>query len=136
MRKGPIPLDVHAGIEPVVAIVVIAAPWIFGFSDVHSATAISIIVGVVMLLSGAMTKWRLALVRLIPLRAHFVTDLVLGAFLILAPFIFGFSHNGAATRFTIIVGALELLTALTTRWDPADARDREKRASANVAAAR
>jgi uncharacterized membrane protein HdeD (DUF308 family) len=118
MRKGFIPLDMHAGLEPIVAIVLIAAPWIFGFSDVHSATVISIIVGVVMLLSGAMTRWRLAVVRVIPLRVHFMTDLVLGALLILAPFIFGFSGNGAATRFMIIIGALELLTALSTRWEP------------------
>src|SRR5947207_15396360 len=106
MRRGLIPLDVHAAIEPIVAIVLIAAPWIFGFSDVNSAKVISIIVGAIMLLSGSMTRWRLSLLKLIPLRVHFMTDLVLGAFLIVSPFIFGFSSNGAATRFTIIYGAL------------------------------
>ncbi|MFL5859993.1 MAG: SPW repeat protein [Solirubrobacteraceae bacterium] len=127
MRKGFIPVDVHAAIEPIIAIILIAAPWIFGFSDVHSATVISIIVGAVMLLSGAMTQWRLALVRVIPLRVHFMTDLVLGALLIVVPFIFGFSSNGAATRFMIIVGALELATALSTRWEPvADADSRRR----------
>lgn len=134
MRKGLIPLDVHAGIEPVIAIVLIAAPWIFGFSDVHSATVISIIVGAVMLLSGAMTQWRVALVRVIPLRMHFMTDLVLGALLILAPFIFGFSGNGAATRFMIIVGALEVATALSTRWEPV--ADRDSRRHSGVSTAR
>jgi len=133
MRKGFIPLDVHAGIEPIVAIVLIAAPWIFGFSDVHSATVISIIVGAVMLLSGAMTQWRLALVRVIPLRVHFMTDLFLGAALILVPFIFGFSGNGAATRFMIIVGALELLTAVSTRWEPLTEEDRRRHSGLSTA---
>ncbi len=136
MRRGFISLETHARIEPVAAIVLIVAPWIFGFSDVHSATAVSIIVGVAMLLSGAMTQWRLALVRVIPVRVHFMADLVLGAFLVLSPFIFGFSDNGAATRFTIIAGALELVTALSTRWEPAELGRRDRRQSSGAAAAR
>src|SRR4051794_10306618 len=117
MPKGPIPLRAHAALEPVVAIVLIAAPWIFGFDDVSSATAVSIAVGVIMLISGMATRWRLSLVKLIPLRAHFMTDLLLGAVLIVAPFVAGDSDRGDATRFLVIMGALELLTALSTRWD-------------------
>src|SRR3954465_12129294 len=117
MPKGPIPLKAHAALEPIVAIVLIAAPWIFGFNDVGSATAVSIIVGALMLISGATTRWRLSLVKLIPLRTHFRMDLVLGAILIVAPFVFGDSDRGDATRFLVIMGVLELMTALGTRWD-------------------
>jgi hypothetical protein len=133
MRKGFIPLDVHAAIEPIAAIVLIAGPWIFGFSDVHSATVISVVVGVAMLLSGAMTQWRLALVRVIPLRVHFMTDLVLGAVLIVVPFIFGFSGSGGPTRFMIIMGALELVTALSTRWEPVAEPDAHRRSGLSTA---
>jgi hypothetical protein len=121
MDRGPIPLNVHAAIEPLIAIVIIAAPWIFGFSDVDSAKAVCIAVGVVMLIAGSMTDWRVSLVRLIPLRIHLMTDLLLGAVLILSPFVFGFSDEGGATRFTIIAGVLEMLTALATRWSPSEA---------------
>jgi hypothetical protein len=117
MPKGPIPLRVHAAIEPIVAIVLIAAPWIFGFNDVGSSTAVSIVVGALMLISGMSTRWRLSLVKLIPLRTHFRMDLVLGVVLIVAPFVFGDSDRGDATRFLVIMGVLELLTALGTRWD-------------------
>jgi hypothetical protein len=41
--------------------------------------------------------------------------------LILSPFVLGFSDNGGATRFTVIAGVLEILAALATRWDPAEA---------------
>jgi SPW repeat len=129
MERGPIPLNVHAALEPLMAIVIIAAPWIFGFSDVNGATVICVIVGIVMLLAGAMTDWRLSLVRLIPLRMHFATDLVLAAVLVLSPFVFGFSDEGGATRFTIIVGVLELMTALSTRWDPVEAEEYHTRSS-------
>jgi SPW repeat len=47
--------------------------------------------------------------------------LLIGVVLIISPFVFGYSGNGAATRFAIIFGAFELLTALGTRWqEPAD----------------
>jgi SPW repeat len=123
MDRGPIPLNTHAAIEPLIAAIVIAAPWLFGFSDVDSAKAVCIVVGLVMLIGGSMTDWRFSLVRVIPLRAHLMTDLLLAAVLILSPFIFGFSDEGGATRFTIIAGVLELMAALMTRWDPAEAEE-------------
>src|SRR5215213_8012882 len=99
MRRGPIPLNAHAAIEPLIAIVLIASPWIFGVSDVDDARIIGIAAGVLMLAAGAMTRWRMSLVKLLSLETHFTTDLVLGAALILSPFVFGFSDEGGATRF-------------------------------------
>jgi hypothetical protein len=110
----------HAALEPFMAALLIASPWIFGFSDVSDAKTLVIAVGIIMLITGAMTRWRYAIARVIPLEMHFAADLALGALLILSPFIFGFSDAGAAARFTIIVGAGEILAALATRWDPAE----------------
>jgi hypothetical protein len=123
MRRGPIALNMHAAVEPLIAIVIIAAPWIFGFSDAEDAKIVCIAVGAVTLIAGSMTDWRLSIARVIPLRIHMMTDLALGAVLILAPFVLGFSDNGGATRFTVIAGVLEILTALATRWDPVEAQE-------------
>jgi SPW repeat-containing protein len=119
MRRGFIPVNTHAAVEPLAAAILVASAWIFGFSHVGSAKGVAIAVGIVMLLSGSTTRWRFSVLKVIPLRVHFMTDVALGMLLVLSPFIFGFSHNGAATRFMIIAGVLELLTALSTRWDPA-----------------
>jgi hypothetical protein len=121
MDRGPIPLNLHAALEPLIALLIVAAPWIFGFSENDSATAICVLVGVVMLLVGSMTDWRLSLVRLIPLRGHLTGDLLVGAVLILSPLIFGFADQGGPTRFMVIAGLLELTTALMTRWDRTEA---------------
>jgi SPW repeat len=121
MDRGPIPLNLHAALEPLIALVIIAAPWIFRFSNTGSATAICVVVGIVMLLVGSMTDWRMSLVRLIPLRMHLTGDLLLGAVLILSPLIFGFADEGGPTRFMVIAGVLELMTALMTRWDRTEA---------------
>jgi hypothetical protein len=74
-----------------------------------------------MLLVGSLTDWRLSLMRLIPLRAHLTGDLVLGAVLILSPLVFGFANEGGPTRFMVLAGVLELMTALMTRWDRTEA---------------
>jgi hypothetical protein len=133
MDRGPIPLNLHAALEPLMAVVIIAAPWIFGFSDTDSATVICVLVGVVMLLLGSITDWRLSLMRLIPLRMHLTGDLVLGAVLVLSPLIFGFADEGGPTRFMVIAGVLELMAALMTRWDRTEAEStytRERPANA------
>jgi hypothetical protein len=121
MKRGPISPNTHGAVEPVVALLFIVAPWLFGFSDITEATVISIIVGATMLVAGMLTQWRYSVLKLIPLRTHFMADVALGGLLILSPFIFGFSEEGGATRFMIVAGVLELLTALSTRWDPREA---------------
>jgi len=121
MDRGPLPLRVHAAIEPLIGLVLILSPWIFGFSDANDAQVLCIVLGVIVIMSGAMTDWRVSLARVIPLKVHFMTDLLIAAVLIVAPFVLGYSGNGAATRFTIIAGVLEGIAALSTRWDPAEA---------------
>jgi prepilin signal peptidase PulO-like enzyme (type II secretory pathway) len=134
MDRGPIPLNVHAALEPLIAVIVIAAPWIFGFSDTDSATVICVLVGVTMLLVGSLTDWRMSLARVIPLRMHMMGDLGLALVLLLSPLIFGFADEGGPTRFMVIAGALEAMTALMTRWDRAEAEPtytRERRTPAH-----
>jgi SPW repeat len=121
MDRGPIPLNLHAALEPLIALVIVAAPWIFRFSETTTATVICVVVGLTLLLVGSMTDWRLSRVRLIPLRLHLMGDLVLGAVLVLSPLIFGFSDEGGPTRFMVVAGVLELMTALMTRWDRTEA---------------
>jgi hypothetical protein len=121
MDRGPIPLNLHAALEPLMALLIIAAPWIFQFSETTTATVICVVVGIMMLLVGLMTDWRMSLVRLIPLRMHMAGDLLLGAVLLLSPLIFGFADEGGPTRFMVIAGVLELMTALMTRWDRVEA---------------
>ena len=133
MPRGPLPLRMHAMIEPVAGILLIAAPWIFGFSDVDSATTLSVIIGVAVLLTGMSTRWRWSLVKLIPLRTHFMMDVAIGILLIAAPWIFGFGDEGGAARFFVIAGVLELGTALATRWDEREETRAERGARATPA---
>src|SRR4051812_25171211 len=118
-RRGPIPLEVHAMVEPILGVLFIVAPFIFGF-DHHSAKTLSIVVGVVILLSGMTTRWRLSLVKLIPLRMHFMTDVLVGIVCLVAPFVLGFSDETAPLVFFLIMGVGELAAAFMTAWEPGD----------------
>ncbi len=116
LRQGPIPLNLHALSEPLLVALLIAAPFLFGFSDESAPTALSIVAGVVILVVAMSTKWRISLVKVIPVEVHALLDLGLGAFLVASPFIFGFSDETAPTAFFITFGILEILATLGTAW--------------------
>ena len=136
MPRGPLPLRAHQALEPFAALVLIAAPWIFGFSENDMATPLSVIAGVLLAVTGMSTRWRMSLVKLIPLRTHFMMDVGLAVALIAVPFIAGFSDDGGATRFFVIAGALELGTALMTRWDEREEFRPERSRSSSASPAR
>jgi hypothetical protein len=121
MDRGPLPLRIHAAIEPLIGIILIAAPWIFGFSHTNDAKVFCIVVGILVIVGGALTDWRVSIARIIPIRVHFIWDLAIALVLIVAPFVLGYSDQGGATRFSIIAGVLEAIAALGTRWDPREA---------------
>jgi hypothetical protein len=121
LRQGPLSLTVHALLEPLLGALLIAAPFLFGFSDEGAPTAVSIVIGIGVLVVGMSTKWRLSLVKAIPVSVHLTIDLIVGALLIASPFLFGFSDDGGPTAFFLIVGVGELLAALATRWTAGDA---------------
>jgi SPW repeat len=119
-HNGLLPLRMHAMIEPIVGVLFIAAPWIFGFSDASDATTVSIVLGALVLLTGLTTRWRMGVVKLLSLGAHRAMDILVALVAIVSPFVLGFSDNGAATRFLIIMGVLELGATAMTRWDERD----------------
>lgn len=116
LRQGPIPLTLHAAAEPFLVALLIAAPFLFGFSDMSAPTAVSIIAGVAILVVAMSTRWKLSLVKVIPVEVHALLDLGLGALLIAAPFIFAFSNESAPTAFLIVFGVAEILVTIGTAW--------------------
>ena len=114
-KQGPIPAFVHGVIEYLAAALFIAAPFLFSF-DNDTATAVSIVVGVVVLIVTASTALPTGLIKSIPVQAHAVIDFLLAAVLIASPFLFGFSDDGTATAFFIVLGVVHLLLTIATRF--------------------
>lgn len=114
-RQGPIPAWVHGAIEYVAAALLIAAPFLFSFEK-DAATAASIVVGVIVLVVTACSALPTGIIKSIPAQAHAVVDYVLAAVLIASPFLFGFSDDGTATAFFIVLGVIHLLLTIATRF--------------------
>src|SRR6195952_1384659 len=93
-HSGPLPLRLHAMIEPVAGLLLVVAPWIFGFSDAGDATTVSVVLGALVLVTGLTTRWRMGVVKLLSLGAHRAMDLGVAVLAIVAPFALGFSTAG------------------------------------------
>ena len=127
-KQGPIPAFVHGVIEYLAAALLIAAPFLFSFDD-DTATAVSIVVGVLVLVVTASTALPTGLIKSIPVQAHAVIDFLLAAVLIASPFLFGFSDDGTATAFFIILGVVHLLLTIATRFVSEERPRRRRQAS-------
>ena len=114
-RQGPIPVFVHGVIEYAAAALFIAAPFLFSF-DSDTATAVSIVAGVLILIVTATTAMPTGLIKEIPVQAHVVLDYMVAILLIASPFLFGFDEDGTATAFFIVLGVVHLLLTIATRF--------------------
>ena len=119
IHDGPLPYAVHGIVEYIVGVLLIAAPFLLGFTDQGAATAVSIIGGVVMLGLAASTRGPTSLNNAVPVPVHVLGDLALGAVFIASPFLFGFSDEGSPTAFFIALGVVMLLGVIATRYPAA-----------------
>ena len=127
-KQGPVPAFVHGVIEYLAAALLIAAPFLFSFDD-DTATAVSIVVGVVLLILTASTALPTGLIKSVPVQAHAMIDFLLAAVLIASPFLFGFSDDGTATAFFIVLGVVHLLLTIATRFVSEERPRRRREAS-------
>jgi hypothetical protein len=97
--------------------VLILAPNLLGFTDAEAAAVwIPRVVGVVILLQALMTDFSVGVIKVIPLRLHLMMDYVIGLFLAVSPWLFGFADNEANAWVPhVLVGLLIFGQALVTR---------------------
>src|SRR3954467_10075683 len=108
-RMRIIPTTMHGAMDYGVGALLIAAPWIFRFSDSSGAKWTSIIVGAVMSASALMTNYELGMMRVMPMHGHLMGDVVIGAFLAASPWIVGYADEGAnAWLPMLVIGILEI----------------------------
>jgi VIT1/CCC1 family predicted Fe2+/Mn2+ transporter len=116
VRQGPVPAFVHGLIEYVAGGLLIAAPFIFSFNADGTATAVSVVAGVLVLVFAATSSLSTGLIKSVPLPAHIVLDYILAGLLIAAPFLFSFNADSTATAVFIVIGVVQLLMTIATRF--------------------
>jgi hypothetical protein len=119
IKQGPIPVFVHGLFEYLAGIALIALPLILNY-DSGSATAASIVLGVLLLVLTSTTSWSTSLVNSVPLPVHILLDYALAAVLIASPFLFSFSDESKPTAVFIVAGVIQLLISIATRYRKPD----------------
>ena len=110
-----VPWIVHSAIEYVAAVLLIAAPFLFGFER-DTAKWTSIALGVVVLLVAVITRGPLGITKSLPVSAHATLDYVLAVVLVLAPFVLAFAGDKAAVTFFVLLGVAHAALSLLTRF--------------------
>src|SRR3712207_3334046 len=119
VKQGPVPAFVHGLYEYLAGLVLVALPLVLDY-DSGAATAVSIILGVLVLLLTATTAWTTSLVNQVSIPAHIILDYALVVVLIGSPFLFGFNDETTPTAIFIGGGVFHLLLSIGTRYRKED----------------
>lgn len=112
----PIGTKTHGYLDYIMALVLIAAPWIFGFARDGAETWVPVILGIGVIAYSLLTSYELGAYPLISMRAHLGLDLAGGILLAVSPWLFGFAGYVWAPH--LIFGIAEIGASLLTKRTP------------------
>lgn len=114
-----LPWIVHQAIEYLAGVFFVLAPFLFGFAD-DPALGVFVGIGFVVLAVAVLTAGPIGIVKVLPTKVHATLDYVLAFFLLIAPFVLGFTDVEAALYISILLGVAHLVITLTTRFPLTD----------------
>ena len=110
-----IPTKFHAPLDYIVGAALIAAPWIFQFSEHTAPTILSIVLGIGLIAYSLFTNYELGVWKVAPMAVHNLIDIVAGTLLAASPWIFGFADESANVWLPfVVVGLAAIFLGLTT----------------------
>ncbi len=118
-----IPTRVHGVLDYLVSILLIAAPWLFGFADGGAEQWVPIVLGAGAILYSLLTDYELGVMRVLSMPLHLMLDIGSGIILAASPWIFGFADNVWAPH--LILGLFEIGAGLMTQRTPGSTRTGE-----------
>jgi hypothetical protein len=113
-----IPTKFHAPLDYIVGVALIAAPWIFQFSDHTAATVVPVVLGIGLIAYSLLTDYELGVWKVAPMAVHNLIDVIAGALLAASPWLFGFADEGANVWVPhLVVGLAAIFLGLTTKQE-------------------
>jgi hypothetical protein len=113
-----IPTRIHGVLDYLMGVVLIAAPFILGFSDADNRAAVylPVVLGIGVIVYSLMTDYELGAARIIPMTGHLALDIGSGVLLAASPWLFGFANEVFWPH--LIFGVLEIGAGLFTQTTP------------------
>jgi hypothetical protein len=111
-----IPTKFHAPLDYIVGAALIAAPWIFRFSEHTAATIVPVVLGIGLVAYSLFTNYELGVWKVAPMAVHNLIDVVAGTVLALSPWLFGVADDSANVWVPhLVVGIAAVVLGLTTK---------------------
>jgi hypothetical protein len=107
---------VHAWLDYLTGLFILAAPWIFQMQDSEAGSWVFIMLGSTVLITSLFTNYEGGVVRHIPMSVHLNLDIVLGAVTAASPWIFGFAEEGYVLH--LVIGLFSIAAGLATSRKP------------------
>ena len=107
-----VPSSVHGIFDYIGGIALIACPFIFGFYSMGGiAVILPIVLGVGLILYSLLTDYERGIpgLKFIPMPVHLILDFVAAAFLVAAPFLFGFANRGMNVWLPFVVAGVGVI---------------------------
>lgn len=111
-----IPTRMHGMLDYLMGVLLIAAPWLFDFSQGGAETWIPVILGVGAIVYSLFTDYELGVVRRIPMPTHLTLDFASGLLLAASPWLFGFADVVYVPH--LVLGLVEMGASITTQKTP------------------
>lgn len=101
----------------VIAITLIASPWIFGYSGVRGAAVfLPVIFGWLQLIMAIFSKHKFGFMNVFPVPMHCFIDVVGGSFLMASPWVYAYSQFVFWPQ--LLIGGLVFFLGVFTRTSP------------------
>ena len=110
-----LPTKFHAPLDYIVGAALIAAPWIFQFSEHTAATVVPVVLGIGLIAYSLFTNYELGVWKGAPMAVHNLIDIAAGTLLAASPWIFGFADASANVWVPhLVVGLAAIFLGVTT----------------------
>jgi len=111
----PISARVHGVLDYAIVAAFLNAPMVFGFRGTVAAVVAYWLCGLHLLMTGC-TDFPPGVFKWIPFKVHGAIDLVAGVFLLVAPWVFGFSGIGPARNFFVAMAIIAFIVVALTDY--------------------
>jgi hypothetical protein len=85
-----IPLNTHGILDYVIGAVLVASPYVFGFSQIPEAASVFLALGIGLIAYSLLTRYKYSVLKLVPIPLHMFLDAAIGVFIMLAPSLFAY----------------------------------------------
>jgi hypothetical protein len=103
----------HGIIDYVTGLLLIVAPYIFGFATGGVEQWLPQVIGAAIIVMSLITRYELSIAKLVPLKVHLGVDVASGVLLAASPWLFGFADLIWWPH--LLVGLMEIVVVLMAR---------------------